>query len=414
MAPPRIIDVQLLDRSYQVVVGAGVLGQLGDSVSRLFPQCSGRVQVVADTNLPESLVASCLGSLARAGLTPACQRVVAEETGKSLATVERLVAGLASSRHERGDPVVALGGGIVGDVAGFAASIYRRGVPVVQCPTTLLAMVDASVGGKTGVNLLLPGPAGSPGALKKNMLGAFHQPSLVVCDVDALPSLTPRLLSCGLGECIKHALLAGEWGDPTLLEWTRAHVEAVRRQDPEVQVELVARNVAVKAAVVAADELERRIDNRGRMVLNMGHTVGHAIETMGCTPRLADGRDVSGEGLEHGEAVGLGLIAEAACAQRVGLARPGTVDGIRELLELAGLPVSAAGLPPADVILDAMQDDKKVGGGRLRLAAPTGSAGGGCVILESPDRAALVAGIEAVRAQERAARATPAADASTT
>ncbi|MBC7770870.1 MAG: 3-dehydroquinate synthase [Pyrinomonadaceae bacterium] len=404
MPSHRVIDVSLLERSYQVVVGAGVLADLGIYLRRLFPEASGRVQVVVDTNLPEILVATCTNSLLKAGLTPTRHEVVAQETEKVLATVERIAAGFTRARHERGDPVVALGGGIVGDVAGFAASMYRRGVPIVQCPTTLLAMVDAAVGGKTGVNLLTPGTPDSSGSadagggkLKKNMLGAFHQPSLVLCDIDALASLSARNLSCGLAECIKHGLLAGQWEDPTLLDWMLRNMAGMRQHDAELQTELVFRNVAIKARVVCADEREERPDNRGRMVLNMGHTVGHAIEPMQCRPMLADGSVVgAGDGLEHGEAVGLGMIAEAGCAEYCGVARAGTTDYVRALLTDAGLPVKVAGLPQASALLDAMLDDKKVGAGQLRIAVPTGVEGGACCIIDAPDRAALMAGIAAI------------------
>jgi 3-dehydroquinate synthetase len=398
--PPRAraVPVRAPSREYEVVVGAGVLRELGARLLKLVAR-PGRTVLVADAGLPAPTVECAERSLADAGFQVSALPLSPSEAHKSLATVSRLLVDMARARLERGEPVVSLGGGIVGDVAGFAAAIYRRGVPVVQCPTTLLAMVDASVGGKTGVNLLVPPEDPSGSALRKNMVGAFHQPHLVLCDVRTLASLPEGDLRAGLAECIKHALIGADWGDPGLLDWTRPNMERVLGRDQAATVELVARNVAIKAAVVAGDEREESPDSRGRMTLNAGHSVGHAIEPLRCQPVCGAGGGHQHEParlLRHGEAVGLGLVAEAACAEALGAARSGLAGDISQLLSVAGLPIGARGLPPASEVAAAMLHDKKVAGGRLRLAVPTGD--GRCRILEDPDQGALLKGIETIRA----------------
>lgn len=391
----RTIRVGLDARSYDAVVGAGILPSLGqrtfetlghDAPARA--HMARRAFVVSDAGLPPEAAAAALASLSEAGYLAAGEAVAASERDKSIASAERLLVALARTRHERTDPVVALGGGVTGDLAGFVASIYRRGVPVIQCPTTLLAMVDAAVGGKTAVNLELPDSGASGPRLLKNLVGSFHQPSLVLCDVRLLASLPDLHLRAGLAECIKHGLLAADWGDPDLLDWTAASLSAILDRNETYLIELVARNLAVKAAVVASDEREEGGGpGGGRLALNMGHTVAHAIETLPL-PRL-------GRPLLHGEAVALGLIAEAACGERLGATARGTADRIAGLTRAAGLPVSIPGLPPAEEILAGMLDDKKTAGGRLRLALPTG--GGRCRIVFDPPETAIRTGIDRIR-----------------
>lgn len=393
---PRSVPVRLGDRSYDVVVGRRLIGGLGARCRAIFGK-PGRAFLIADDALPTHLTSLAADALRGAGYRLEFATITAREDLKSLATVERLVTHMGAARLERGQPVVALGGGIVGDVGAFAASIYRRGVPVVQCPTTLLAMVDASVGGKCGVNLEIPG-AGGFLHLRKNMLGTFHQPVLVLCDVGTLDSLADDELSCGLAECLKHSLLGETWGDTGLLEWTRANAPALRARRPEALIELVMRNVAIKAQVVAGDEREERADGRGRIALNMGHTLGHAIETLDCRAVYRDGTKSDRVGLKHGEAVAIGLIAEALCGERAGLTEPGTSGLLGEVITELGLPVRAADLPGGDVIRDAMLDDKKVGGAKVRLAIPTGR--GGCEVLVSPVPGTIAEAIEAIRADD--------------
>ncbi|MGE3109479.1 MAG: 3-dehydroquinate synthase [Phycisphaerales bacterium] len=374
----RSISVLALESpgaAYEVVVASGLIESLGSRCAALLPMAR-RALLVADANVPAGLVAGARDSLNRAGVIAAECPVRASEPDKSLATLEAILQAGVRHRLERGEPIVALGGGIVGDVAGFAAAVYRRGVPVVHCPTTLLSMVDAAIGGKTGINLTVAG------ALKKNMAGSFHHPVLVLCDVDMLRSLPARELRSGLAECIKHALLGADWGDASLLEFTRSAMPGVRSGDAGAWVELVARNVAIKARVVHADPREERGDHGGRMVLNMGHTVGHAVEAV--------------IGAAHGEAVALGIVAETVCAERLGVSAAGTADRVRGMLELAGLPARASGLPPSDVLIEAMRDDKKVAAGVIRLAVPTGGSPA-CAVVELADTGVLIAGLDAIR-----------------
>jgi 3-dehydroquinate synthase len=295
---------------------------------------------------------------------------------------------MTAARHERTQPLVALGGGLVGDLAGFTAATYRRGVPLIQCPTTLLAMADASIGGKTGVNIDL----GGEGGLKKNMAGAFHQPALVLIDPDLLRSLAPRQFRAGLAECVKHGLIGAAAGDPGLFRWTAEHLVGLLALDPPCVAELVARNIAVKAAIASPDEREERPDG-GRILLNLGHTFAHAIETL---PHLTPDGDPTKAPLLHGEAVALGLVAAAETARELDLCGAAEVDQLLSVLSRSGLPVEINGLPPAARLIELMGFDKKVASGRLRLVLPTGT--GHATVVSNPPIAAINAGLEAIRA----------------
>jgi 3-dehydroquinate synthase len=225
-------------------------------------------------------------------------------------------------------------------MAGFVAATYLRGVPFVQCPTTLLAMVDASVGGKVGVNV----PQG------KNLIGAFYQPRAVVIDPRVLKTLDQRQLRCGLAECVKHAMIR----EPKLFDWIEQNLASLTALDEAVMVELISRNVQIKAAVVTEDEKEAGV----RAHLNFGHTFAHAIEsTVGY-----------GE-IQHGEAVGLGMIAATALAEATGRCSAGLADRLRALLDRVGLPTTAK-LPPTQTLIEAMTLDKKVQDDRVRLVLP--------------------------------------------
>jgi 3-dehydroquinate synthetase len=377
--------------AYDVIVGMGVLRDVGMLVrDALGPggERAARALLVHDDALPRGLVDATAEALGAARLDAVACPVQASEEGKSFATVERIVQAAAAGRLERAEPVIALGGGVVGDAAGFAAACYRRGVPVVQCPTTLLSMVDASVGGKTGVNVRVGD------SLKKNMAGAFHQPVLVLCDVAALESLPAREVRSGLAECVKHAMIGADFGDAGLWGFTRSAIDGVLGLDAATLVDLVSRNVAVKAACVAGDERETLATSAphgGRMALNAGHTVGHAVETL---PGLSHGEPPTC-GLSHGEAVGLGLLAEARLAVTLGLLDAQAADDLRGLLRCAGLPAAVRGLPESSHIVALMGDDKKVAGGRLRLSLP--SRGNRCLLVEDPPRDALAAAIDSLR-----------------
>ncbi len=338
-------------RSYDVLVGAGALAQTRARIDALLGR-SVPAFVVHDRGVPvefcDELRADGGG---RVHTFEPC------EAHKSLVHLAEILHEMSRARLERTHYVVALGGGITGDITGLAAGVYRRGVPWINCPTTLLAMVDASIGGKTGINLTLE--VGGAPVMLKNMVGVFHQPRLVVADVRALNSLPDRELRAGLAECLKHGLLAGPWNDESLFDWTRSNLAAILARDEATLTELVTRNVAVKAGVVAADERESgEGPGGGRMALNLGHTFAHALEA------------ITGLGLSHGEAVGLGLLAAAECSRVMGKADPGLRSELDDLLERAGLPTRVAGLPAADRVIELMLDDKKVDSGSLRLILP--------------------------------------------
>lgn len=382
----RQIEVRVGGRSYPVLAGPGLLGRIGSDLPAWLGRRTRRCFVVSDSGLPEQWVERVVGSLRAEGLGIETWSQDPNESSKTMPAVMDLMRRLAETRWERREPLIALGGGITGDLAGFAAAIYRRGVPVIQCPTTMLAMVDASVGGKTGVNLDT-----REDGLLKNALGAFHQPRAVIADIDVLDTLPDRQYRSGLAECVKHGMLGAGSGDPDLLDWIDASAAGVVLRQKGLLAELVARNVAVKATVVGGDEREEAEDG-GRELLNLGHTFGHAIETL---PGLSLPDDVVSQPLLHGQAVSIGLRAAAVCAGHLGLCDPALVQRIGNLLTRLGLPTAVRGLPPSDVIRGRMGHDKKVRGGRLRLVLPEGA--GRARVVEGPDEAAVRAGIDAMR-----------------
>lgn len=392
----RRVQVDLRDRAYAVRVGRGALGAGALSLRSLAGPKARRVFVVADTGVPVTAREKLCADLEGQGFAVTCEPVTPGEAIKTLDTVRELLVACARSGHTRVDPVVALGGGVVGDIAGFVAASYQRGVPVMQCPTTLLSMVDASVGGKTGVNLAVAGDSGDAG-LYKNMVGAFWQPVEVCADIDVLDSLEPRHRRAGLAECVKHAMICASvpGGHGELLGWTQSNLGGIVGYDPDLLCELVARNVALKASVVMGDERESPEAPRGgRMLLNFGHTFGHAIETLpGISP---DPDDPSLAPLHHGEAVGLGMVAACAAGAAMGLCDESVKNVLVGMLGQIGLPTRVSGLPGGAEIAARMGRDKKAAGGALRVILP--SARGECVIVSDPDPAALIAGIDAIRA----------------
>jgi 3-dehydroquinate synthase len=328
---------------YDVVVGPGALGEAGAALARIR-----RVAVVS-----QGEVATRYADAVRASLDAESELFLMDdgEDAKSLRTVEDLCRKFAAWGLLRGDAVVALGGGVVGDTAGFAAATYHRGVAVLQVPTTLLAMVDAAIGGKTAVNL----PEG------KNLVGAFHQPVGVLADTDTLASLPEPEYKSGLGEVAKYALLTDVVEDPTgLVELLRLRTTEVLARDPAVLSDLVARCAQIKADVVAADPEER---TGLRATLNLGHTFAHALETAG------------GYGLTHGEAVAIGLVFAGALAggcERVG---PDVVDRYQALPATLGLQTEVPGGADldADELVALMRRDKKASGGlTFVLPGPNG------------------------------------------
>ncbi|MCG8440332.1 MAG: 3-dehydroquinate synthase [Caulobacterales bacterium] len=357
---PRVVRVPLGARSYDVVVGADLLEEAG---ARLAPLCPRRrAVVVADTGALAAQGGRLLPSLAGAGLEAEIIEIAPGEGSKSFAELERLCDALLAAGLERGEPVVVFGGGVVGDLAGFAAAIVKRGAPFVQIPTTLLAQVDSSVGGKTAINA----KAG------KNLIGAFHQPALVLADVAALDTLDPREMRAGYAEVIKYAVIA----DAPFFAWLDANGPRVLAGERDAQSYAVAHCVDWKARIVAEDEREAG----RRALLNLGHTFGHAFEA-----EAGYGSD-----LRHGEAVGAGMVMAAAYAEALGRCPPGAADDIARLLTAADLPATPdalSGAPfDADAVLARMGHDKKNQGGRIRLVLP--SAIGACeLVTESePER----------------------------
>lgn len=364
-AGPTSVRVALADGGYDALVGRGLLARLGQFIDHVGIEAQ-RVHVFEDAGVPLALRDAAVGSFENTRVTRSEFRL--DESSKSIATLERMLVDLAEAGLERSDLVVALGGGILGDVAGFAAGLHRRGVRVVQCPTTLLAMVDASVGGKTAVNLRA-GIDGSP-VLLKNAVGVFHQPSLVVADVDALASLDPRELRCGMAECIKHAVISGESGDGLLsLASLTESMPNLLAGAPDLLASLVEQSVGLKAGIVASDERETATGSTpGRRALNLGHTFAHAIEGCDGTRVEADG---SSQHPKHGEAVGLGLIAAARLAEIVGVGPAAIREAIEATVLAAGLPTKLGRAPDVATLIGAMRQDKKASGGRLCLVLPT-------------------------------------------
>jgi 3-dehydroquinate synthase len=331
------VMLELPPQRYAVTIEPGGLARLGALVHACAP--AARCALIADRSVARLHGAAAQRSLEAAGFAVSVELVDGEEH-KNLDSVARLYDALVSHGMERGSPVIAFGGGVAGDTAGFAAATYLRGVPFIQCPTTLLAMVDASVGGKVGVNL----PQG------KNLVGAFLQPRAVLIDPELLRTLPPRELAAGFAECVKHAVIA----DAALFDWIEREAPGLRALEPALLVELIRRNVEIKAQVVMQDERESGV----RAHLNLGHTFGHALEA------------AFGFGtLLHGEAVGLGLIAAAALAEQLGMCGPELRKRLERLLPALGLPVRV-GLPPLGALRAAMQVDKKISGARLRFVLP--------------------------------------------
>ncbi|MEX2102009.1 MAG: 3-dehydroquinate synthase [Actinomycetota bacterium] len=327
----RRVSVAIPGRPYEVTIGEGLIAAAGEHLPEL-PAAS-RAFVVSDRTVSDTWFEPLAASLRERDLEPVLLGVPSGEEAKTLQVHGTLVRQLATQRAHRGDLVVALGGGAVGDLAGFVAASYARGVPFVQVPTTLTAQVDAAIGGKTAVNL----PEG------KNLVGAFYQPSAVLADVGTLASLPDRDLRSGLAEVAKYGLTL----DTELLALLETRLDVVLAREPEVMVELVARCVEAKARTVAEDEK----DEGTRLFLNYGHTLGHALE-----------RIESFAGHTHGEAVAIGMVFAARLAEAVGIAEPGLTARHVRLLTSLGLEAEV-GLPPVEEILDAFHLDKKFQGG---------------------------------------------------
>ena len=348
--PPLRVPIALNERSYDILIGRGLLAQAStwDGLPR-----SADALIVSNTT-----VAPLYGASLAAAISPRHRQVLRIELAdgeahKDWAELNRIFDRLLEAGADRKTVLYALGGGVVGDMAGFAAACYMRGVPFVQVPTTLLAQVDSSVGGKTAINH----PAG------KNMIGAFYQPLRVVCDLDLLDTLPRREMSAGLAEIIKYGPIA----DPQFLDWIEAHIDALMAGDKPALAHAVRRSCELKAWVVGQDERETGL----RAILNFGHTFGHAIES--CLG--------FGEWL-HGEAVGCGMVMGAELSARLGLLDATFVHRLSHLIERAGLPIKAPPIDPARW-LHAMRVDKKAEGGEIRFVLLEGI--GRAVVRSAPD-----------------------------
>lgn len=337
MENARTITVTLSGHAYDVHVRPGLLAEAGRILRTLNP--GPKVGVVTDTTVHALHYPALADGLQRAGFRVIPAVIPPGEEHKNLAEVSRVFDQLLPHGFERSTPLIALGGGVVGDLTGFVAATLLRGVPFMQVPTTLLAMVDASVGGKTGVDH----PAG------KNLIGAFHQPIAVLCDVATLRTLPLRQMRSGMAECIKHQIIRDAQGFARL-EQCVADTLLLKTHD---LVELVAHNVAIKARVVESDPLEKG----ERAHLNFGHTFGHAIE------------QVSEYRYTHGEAVALGMVAASRTAVKLGMLDPRDCGRIEKLIAATGLPTGGLALD-IDRIIQTMQTDKKVRNGRIRFILP--------------------------------------------
>ena len=328
------LQVALGERSYPIHIGAGLLARPELIVPHL---AQPRAVIVTNPTVGALYLEVLSSALARAGVATAAVTVPDGEAYKNWQTLNAIFDALLENRCERKTALIALGGGVVGDLAGFAAAVYLRGVPFLQIPTTLLAQVDSSVGGKTGINH----------PLGKNMIGAFYQPRLVLADIATLDTLPPRELAAGLAEVIKYGLIL----DRAFFDWLEANMERLMARDAGALTYAVRRSCELKAQVVAQDERESGV----RALLNLGHTFGHAIEA----------------GLEygtwlHGEAVAAGTVRAARLSQRLGSLTAAEVERVVALLQRAQLPTAAPDLG-VDRYLELMGLDKKVEGGKLRL-----------------------------------------------
>lgn len=336
-----VVPVRLSERSYDIEIGPGVRGVLAQRLSELGG--GSLVFLVTDDNVGPVYAEAVTQSLQQAGFRVASEQLPAGEGTKTLRFASQLYDRMVDVNADRKTAVVALGGGVIGDLAGFVAATYARGVRFVQVPTTLLAMVDASVGGKVAVD--------HPRA--KNMIGAFHQPALVLCDLDLLQTLPEREYRCGLAEVVKYGVIL----DVEFFEFLEANWKHVAARDPEVVRKIVARSCEIKADVVEKDERET---TGLRAFLNYGHTFAHSLETAGDYSQL-----------KHGEAVSIGMICASRLAQRLGMVDQEVTDRQVTLCGRLGLPVHAPANLLRHDLVRLMRSDKKAVGSKIRFVLPT-------------------------------------------
>ena len=357
------VHVDLGARAYDVVIGAGLLAEAGAYVAPLLGRKK-RVAVLTDETVGALHLEALRTGLAAEDIDMAALALPAGESTKAWPQFSRAVEWLLEQKVERGDLVVAFGGGVIGDLGGFAAAVLRRGVRFVQIPTTLLAQVDSSVGGKTGINA----PQG------KNLIGAFHQPSLVLADTAILGTLAPRDFLAGYGEVVKYGLL----GDAAFFDWLEANAPAMAAGDMDKRLYAVKRSVEMKAEIVARDETEQG----DRALLNLGHTFCHALEAAtGYSDRLL-----------HGEGVAIGCALAFELSARLGLCPQEDPSRVRAHIKAMGMKLDlsdiAGDLPDAEALVDLMAQDKKVVDGQLRFILARGI--GAAFVTADVPRAAVV------------------------
>jgi 3-dehydroquinate synthase len=340
--PVTSVTVRAGGNQYQATVGPGLLDDVGSIIAKQI--APSRCAIISDTNIAPIFGERVKKSLTSAGFEPTVITVPAGEQSKTLEQVGMICDEMLSAGLDRQSFVIGLGGGVIGDISGFVAAIFQRGIPHVQIPTTLLAMVDSSIGGKTGVNT----PAG------KNLLGAVHQPALVIDDVDLLKTLPPRELNQGFAEIIKHAIIADAEMFKSLSQFVNSKLDCLKQSSfPETFVQLIKRNIEIKSGIVAKDERERTGE---RALLNFGHTIGHGIE------RAGDYRQCS-----HGESVSLGIVGACTISMKRAGLTSAERDTVVDLLKKFDLPTRL----PADFqraeIFEALKFDKKFERGEIRF-----------------------------------------------
>ncbi|NVK34146.1 MAG: 3-dehydroquinate synthase [Rhodobacteraceae bacterium] len=342
----QTVHVTLGERSYEILIGRHLLASAGEQIAALMP--GARLAIITDENVQKLHLETLRKSLNAAGLKHVEFVVPAGESTKCFAQFERLVDEVLAARLERGDAIVALGGGVVGDLAGYVAASVRRGMSFIQIPTSLLSQVDSSVGGKTGIN----------SRHGKNLIGAFHQPSLVIADTALLDTLSEREFRAGYAEVAKYGLL----GDAEFFTWLEENWQGVFNGGPQRE-EAVARSCQAKADVVAADERE----SGQRALLNLGHTFGHALESAVA---------YANERLVHGEGVSIGMMLAHEFSERLGLLSQDDVKRVETHLTAVGLPTRISEIPgqmpPAQTLLDIIAQDKKVSRGQLTFILSRG------------------------------------------
>ena len=334
----RTVTLKTGSTSYDILVGPGLLSQAGDLLKER-GLATDKVVVVTDSRVRKLHCDTLEKNLKDSGFKVLVIEIPEGEEQKSLDTAGRLYEKLTDFYAERQTPLIALGGGVVGDLAGFVAATYMRGVPLIQIPTTLLSQGDSSIGGKTAVNH----------GQVKNKIGAFYHPRLTISDISTLGTLNARELSNGLSEIIKHGLIM----DADFFGYLEDNIDKIRALDGQVLEHIVARSAEIKAGVVEKDELDLGFRN----ILNCGHTVGHAVES------------VSGLKTWHGEAVSIGLLVEARISNELEIMKDNELERLEDILEKAGLPTKVQQLRP-DTLLEAMHHDKKVVEGKIRFALP--------------------------------------------